>query len=166
MGSRRTIDTSKMFRSMTGRDLPADEKLTQAEPAAEAISESIPAADKMYEQKKSVSAKKTVGKSDTKESLPEKAKKTNPEKKTRAPRTDDPRDRQSVKLGFYLTPRIYEAIKLHKAVNFIGSHNDSQIVNKALSEYLAKEIAALREVDKKGDCENRVLEAAALLIKK
>ncbi len=84
----------------------------------------------------------------------------------RKPKVANPMDRQSVKLGFYLTPRIYEAIQLHKNVNFIGVHNDSQIVNKALAAYLSAEIEALAKEDPDAPAEDRLRSASARLMAK
>ena len=134
-GRRRSVDTSGMFKSMTGHTetTPPPQEETSS---GNVNRVTLPAAE--YAAAPAAASKK---------------------RKTRAPRKprdDDPQDRQTVKLGFYLTPRVYEAIQLHKALNFIGAHNDSQIVNKALAEYLSKEINALRDVDESKTKEERL----------
>lgn len=151
MAVRRRPDTSALFTSAgIQKEVPPVETAPASEvqlvvPASEAKPSSDPApkADKPAAAKKPA---KTGGKE-------KKAAKTNGPRKSRKDLPEDPRDRQSVKLGFYLTPRIYEAIQLHKAVNFIGAHNDSQIVNKALAMYLASELDALKACESEGDIE-------------
>ncbi len=130
MASRRTVDTSKMFKSMTGRSEPD---------AAEA------------------SASVTLTQH---EGLPAPASKKKTNAAGKREKDANPLDRQTVKLGFYLTPRVYEAMQLHKAVNFIGAHNDSQIVNKALAMYLEKEIEALRSVSENMTADERMRQAS------
>lgn len=143
MASRRRPDTSKMFMSMTGHTEQEEEK-----------SESKIKAEDNPEKEVSSPEKKS-------DSKPVKQRKKRSPKKER---TDDPQDRQTVKLGFYLTPRVYEAIQLYKSIHFIGAHNDSQIVNKALSEFLKEEIAALQSVENAANSEERMRKASAILL--
>ena len=145
MAGRRRPDTSKMFMSMTGHTEQEEEKSTPESPAPAAV---------------------TAEKAEKPKAEPAAAKPAKPRKKRspRKDRTDDPADRQTVKLGFYLTPRVYEAIQLYKSVHFIGAHNDSQIVNKALSEFLKKEISALQSVDDAASDEERMRKASAILL--
>ncbi len=131
MAERRRPDTSKMFLSMRA---PAEDSVNSPELTDHGAESTVQPAFTPPPTKK--------------------------ERKKRKPRVDDPMDRQSVKLGFYLTPRVYEAMQLHKTVNFIGVHNDSQIVNKALSDYLKKELEALKNEDESLPTEERLRAAS------
>lgn len=73
-------------------------------------------------------------------------------------------DKQSIKLGFYLTPNTYTAMKIHKALNGIGSHKDSKIINDALTSYLSKELNALSEIDENLSEEERFSKALKSLL--
>ena len=73
-------------------------------------------------------------------------------------------DKQTVKLGFYLTPNTYTALKLHKSMNGIGSHRDSQIINDALTMYLEKELDALKSIDESLPEEERYAKALKMLL--
>lgn len=151
MAVRRRPDTSALFTSAgIQKEVPPVETAParEVQPAAP-VTEVKLSSDPAPKANKPAAAKKTA-KPDGKK---KRAAKTNGPRKSRKDLPEDPRDRQSVKLGFYLTPRIYEAIQLHKAVNFIGAHNDSQIVNKALAMYLASELDALKACESEGDIE-------------
>lgn len=61
----------------------------------------------------------------------------------------DPRNKQSEKVTYYLTPRIYEALQVYKKTRnpFDATHNDSRMVNALFEEVLAKELAVLDSLD-------------------
>ena len=69
-----------------------------------------------------------------------------------------------MKLGFYLTPNNYAALKLHATINNLGTHQDSKVINSALSSYLRREIAALESAPAGLDEEARFLEALKKLL--
>ena len=56
---------------------------------------------------------------------------------------------QTVKKTFFLTERNYDALKLHHMMYASSAREYSKIVNEALEEYLADEIDALVETEKK-----------------
>lgn len=73
-------------------------------------------------------------------------------------------EQQTVKLGFYLTPNTYTAMRLYKATRGIGSHKDSKIINDALTKYLDKELAVLSEISGDLSDDERFSEALKRLI--
>ena len=85
------------------------------------------------------------------------------EKKKTLSKGLDSRNKQSEKLSFYLTPRICEALKLHKSTHFIGVHNDSKLINEALSEFFRKELSVLDSLDPELPHEVRLQEAMRII---
>ena len=150
MAGRRKVDTSAMFKTMTGRNDSADQERNRSvavpaeDPPAEVLEEAVDLVPEKEseEEPAQIHAETKPKKANTTGKTPQKEK-TKSEKK----KDVNPKDLQSKKLGFYLTPRVYEALKLHAAVNMLGTHNDSQIVNKALTAYLAYEIEVMRGID-------------------
>lgn len=61
----------------------------------------------------------------------------------------DPRNKQSEKVTYYLTPRIYEALQVYKKTRnpFDATHNDSRMVNALFEQVLTKELAVLDNLD-------------------
>ena len=72
-----------------------------------------------------------------------------PEPKEQKDAPTDPRNKQSEKVTYYLTPRIYEALQVYKKTRnpFDATHNDSRMVNALFEEVLAKELAVLDSLD-------------------
>lgn len=67
------------------------------------------------------------------------------------------------KAGIRYTQINSEAIELYKLVHCLTGRVDSRIVNLALTEFLAKELEALRKVDPACPPEDRLREAMKLL---
>lgn len=71
----------------------------------------------------------------------------------------DPRELTSIKMGFYMKPKIKEAFTLHKMLTGKLSKADSQIINDALEQYLGRELEALAHVSLSLTEDERVSEA-------
>lgn len=156
--AKRTIDTSGFFRSLAA---VADESQNDD---VETISETKVQATEA-EQKSNEIEQLSVAEPVQNEpvSKPKQAAENKPKhakKAENASKNKSVNDKQNIKLGFYLTPNTFMAMKLHKAVNGFGSHKDSQIINAALTQYLASEIEALKIVGDVSDDDVRF--AAAL----
>lgn len=128
---KREINTSNMFKTMAGTG--GSRRRDEAD----------------FDFVSSENERKTVSPVETpRENVQPSKKKSGTAAKTKPKLKDKPvNDKQSVKLGFYLTPNTYTAMKLHKALNGIGSHKDSKIINDALTAYLSKELNALSTID-------------------
>ena len=53
-----------------------------------------------------------------------------------------------VKKSFYLSPEVYEALKLHHMIYASNVREYSKFVNEAISDYLSTEIMVLSRIDK------------------
>lgn len=135
--AKKTIDTSGMFKSMLGIE------------GEHRAPEPTPEPERQTQSPQQSQAPKSKHKTD---------------RSTQKHVQKDPMDQQSVKRGVYFTPRVYEAMQLHKMLNGMGSHNDSAILNAALTAYLDTEIHALN-AQKTADSQNlRLQKALAELI--
>ncbi len=59
-----------------------------------------------------------------------------------------PQNSALVKKAFYLTPEVYEALKLHHMIYANNVREYSKYVNEAISDYLSTEIMVLSRIDK------------------
>lgn len=149
--AKRTVDTSGMFRSMTGRSTDsAVEPTPLPSPAPTPPPPPVP-------------SPATTPASSPAEPTPESVR-TPAESKTSKKQTADARNKQSVKLGFYLTPRIHEALQVRIVSTFSGPRSVSQVVNAALEEYLKAELQVLDELGDMSDSAR--LKVAALELAK
>lgn len=144
--ARKTIDASAMFRSMTGHD-EAESATSAAQTAQEAL-DTAPQTE-VHPVKKTITP-----------ACPTQTRRASKRRETKSLM-----DKQTVKQGFYLTPRVYEALLLHKASNMLSARSDSAIVNAALSQYLASEINALNGLDETMDQNTRLRTALAAVAK-
>lgn len=53
-----------------------------------------------------------------------------------------------IKKSFYLSPEVYEALKLHHMIYASNVREYSKFVNEAISDYLSTEIMVLSRIDK------------------
>lgn len=134
MAGRRTVDTSAMFKSMTGRTTPAPEQEPVVQPADPA-----PAVEEVKAPKK-----------------------TEPAAKPKKPKTSE-ESAYEKKVGVRYTQLNSEAMELYKAAHFMAGRVDSKIINMALDEFLAKERLALSKVDKSLSGNDRLREAMKYL---
>ena len=77
------------------------------------------------------------------------------EERTRTPNNEEvsqrsvlPQNSALVKKAFYLTPEVYEALKLHHMIYANNVREYSKYVNEAISDYLSTEIMVLSRIDK------------------
>lgn len=77
------------------------------------------------------------------------------EERTRTPNNEEvsqrsalPQNSALVKKAFYLTPEVYEALKLHHMIYASNVREYSKYVNEAISDYLSTEIMVLSRIDK------------------
>lgn len=116
---KRSLDTSNMFRTMAGKSEPNEYEKKEIVPHP-VVENDIPSTE---EKAGDVSQVKKA--------------------KRKSKAMEDEKNRQTIKLGFYLTPNNYAALKLHIALMGKSNHQDSKIVNQALTQYLSKELEVL-----------------------
>ena len=150
---KRTVDTSHLYRSMSG-------KSSENQRSSPGVSAAAPAAEGSFladtEEKSSVlepdqEVVRTA--SDSRPASPADGKISPAEPKKRNRRsmseTDDSGN-PAVKIGAYLSPTIHEALMLHckydSAVG--GRYSVSKAINTALEQFLSKELEILADVDK------------------
>lgn len=88
------------------------------------------------------------------------------EKKTRKGSDADPRNKQSEKVSYYLTPRIYEALQVYKKTSLVfgeKTHNDSRMINQIFEKVFAKELSVLDNLDPSLDPATRMRKAMNVL---
>ena len=85
----------------------------------------------------------------------EEERKGNLEERSRSQNAEDspqknglPPNTAMVKKSFYLSPEVYEALKLHHMIYASNVREYSKFVNEAISDYLSTEIMVLSRIDK------------------